>query len=680
MIADRTQVRLLRLRGAVAGDTTASQRAARLLAAASARPATLTRSAVLCVRCLADPRPGALRLDSGAIRPPPDWEAAVGEALEHELRAAARPAHGAVPAGANAVLFADRAELLACLAADWVRGELASRWWWIGFVGQTPPRDAVIGTWRDEPRYIPAAVELLMARGMAVRFVGALHRDEAAALAELVAAEFGLPAVVAQARRASSTAAAEAGSPDRTDAASSLPPRVAAAPAGPEPEAVVLIGLSLALRRASVELRSPRFADVIQTWAVRAGAAREPSRAPAASARVAPPPERTGPAPSLASPFRAPAAKPRQAPTPEPVPNVTPVAGDTEPPVGPEPAPPPAIAAARRSPRHADARSLHPPATPGRPRVQMLSPPPLDRSTPAPLPPASRRRTRAPAAPVGDEPPVFTADPAAPVHAPAPSELTLPARAERPPDAQHVVGLPDAAGRIVETGLGGLFFLVNLALHLGLIADFSAPDEPAAGVDPWDLVTLLGRELLDPPDPGDPVWALLAELAGREEREPPGRGFDPGDDWRLPPDWLEPWPDPGEWIWSAARARLRIRHPAGFLVVDVRDGSLERELARYGFSRARRARVSAAGARGGPATRWARRLAPYVQARLALGLGVERPAQLLLRRYARVHVTAVHVDVELTLAEHPLEIRLSGLDRDPGWLPAAGRHLAFHFR
>ena len=31
------------------------------------------------------------------------------------------------------------------------------------------------------------------------------------------------------------------------------------------------------------------------------------------------------------------------------------------------------------------------------------------------------------------------------------------------------------------------------------------------------------------------------------------------------------------------------------------------------------------------------------------------------------------------LRELPIEVRLSGLDRDPGWVPAAGRFVAFHF-
>ena len=46
---------------------------------------------------------------------------------------------------------------------------------------------------------------------------------------------------------------------------------------------------------------------------------------------------------------------------------------------------------------------------------------------------------------------------------------------------------------------------------------------------------------------------------------------------------------------------------------------------------------------------------------------------------ARIQLTPVHLDIYLALAELPIAIRLAGLDRDPGWVPSAGRSLAFHF-
>jgi hypothetical protein len=44
-----------------------------------------------------------------------------------------------------------------------------------------------------------------------------------------------------------------------------------------------------------------------------------------------------------------------------------------------------------------------------------------------------------------------------------------------------------------------------------------------------------------------------------------------------------------------------------------------------------------------------------------------------------VLVTDTRVDIVIQLAEHAIEVRLAGLDRDPGWIPAAGRDVRFHF-
>jgi hypothetical protein len=44
-----------------------------------------------------------------------------------------------------------------------------------------------------------------------------------------------------------------------------------------------------------------------------------------------------------------------------------------------------------------------------------------------------------------------------------------------------------------------------------------------------------------------------------------------------------------------------------------------------------------------------------------------------------VSVTETRLDVTFALARLPFEVRLSGLDRDPGWVPAAGRYVAFHY-
>jgi hypothetical protein len=46
---------------------------------------------------------------------------------------------------------------------------------------------------------------------------------------------------------------------------------------------------------------------------------------------------------------------------------------------------------------------------------------------------------------------------------------------------------------------------------------------------------------------------------------------------------------------------------------------------------------------------------------------------------ARLVVSTLTFDAYFALADLPIEIRLSGLDRDPGWVPAAGRTVRFHY-
>ncbi|MFE2880837.1 hypothetical protein ACFXGO_35195, partial [Streptomyces roseus] len=248
------------------------------------------------------------------------------------------------------------------------------------------------------------------------------------------------------------------------------------------------------------------------------------------------------------------------------------------------------------------------------------------------------------------------------------------ARRAAPPVSGPAPETPGPAPDFVDTAYGGLFYLLNLALHLGLYGDFSTPGEPGIDLHPFDLLALLGSELLRDPDPTDGIWPLLGALAGRAGRAEAGAGFEPPDDWRVPVQWLAPFEgrDGGAaWLWSSAHGRLRVRHPAGFTVLDTALRGPRPEGRRHGQG------PSGADRR----RRWLSALGDYARARLALVLG--RPpdtvADLVVRQRARVFVTPVHVDVSLSLDALPVEVRIAGLDRDPGWLPAAGRALSFRF-
>ena len=186
----------------------------------------------------------------------------------------------------------------------------------------------------------------------------------------------------------------------------------------------------------------------------------------------------------------------------------------------------------------------------------------------------------------------------------------------------------------MATRLGGLFYLVNVGLYLELYGDFTTPLKPGLALSVWDFVALVGRELYGEAVCEDPVWTLLVRLAGREADEEPGKGFTPPADWRVPPSW---------------------------------SGPLGGE-------------VNAPPARSLEA--WVGWLTGVVRERLRLALGVGDPqevARVLCEQEARVVVTASHVDVHFRLSGLPIEIRLAGLDRDPGWVPAAGRFVAFHY-
>jgi hypothetical protein len=241
-------------------------------------------------------------------------------------------------------------------------------------------------------------------------------------------------------------------------------------------------------------------------------------------------------------------------------------------------------------------------------------------------------------------------------------------------------GLPITTAE-VATDLGGLFHLVHLAQRLNLYSDFTTPGRRGIALGIWDFVALVGRQLLGRANrPLDPVWRLLADLQGRRYFAPAGVGFRPRI-WRTRPDWLEPFPSEGPWRYSVDAGRLVLRHPYRFVVVDGRT-DLDRELRRYRVALAVRDRARPLDPEISSRGRWVAHMAGYLRSRLAIAMGV-RPAVAVwfaLCRPAQVLVTASRVDVISELADLPIEVRLAAVDRDPGFVPAAGRSLYFHFQ
>ncbi|EXI67925.1 MAG: hypothetical protein AW08_01529 [Candidatus Accumulibacter adjunctus] len=697
--ASGTSIGRLRLRSGGRDTLGASLCAEAMLATVDLQPPALSPTAVLLIRTLRDPLPGSISLRRFAAVPP-RWQAAVTGALDQAAQRAVRPALGAVPAGAEAVLFADRAELLACLAHDWLAGVAAARWWWQALFNRQDLHRAVSRAWSESPEFVPAMFERLAREGVAVGFVQALDAPVAEAMLEALVLAHGLGslrAALVRAKRPAGAAASLSGNGGRERdidqapaitmaraGATTSPVPVPPAPAPPliahrVPEAFAsplsfrqraLLAVALSLARAPAEARSTGFAVAIALWlravdeadtsgpqvrrAARGepGWAWQPQAANQGAADAGEGPSATGKSVTVAA-FRS-------APHSEAVlPRLD--AGQEDSAAPPSPLASHDSTGLRRAPHDAVAPTAPPPIT-----LTNLAPVTIQ---PSALVPAGDQ-ARSPV-PIDS---AFVADSAA-VASPF-------------DDAQTTA----FEGRVVATEFGGLFCLINAALALGLYGDFTMPAERGIDLSPWDFLALAGEHLAGAEFRGDPAWPLLAQLAGRTEGEAPGAHFAPPPEWRMPAAWLTPFADwRGLWRRQNDAARLRVLHPAGFVLVDVtRDGSpveeqIHQELRPY--REELRFRLRARGEQPpaedvSPFDRWCGWLLPYLGRRLALAMGlrnVRRAARLLLRQPARIEVSAARVDIHLRLADLPISVRLAGLDRDPGWVPAAGRFLAFHY-
>jgi hypothetical protein len=651
----------------------------RALAGADFHPPGLPASAILCVRRLSERASRAPHERERGALAFAEWQRSVADAIGRLARNAARPARGAVPANAEAVIFVDRAELLACLAADWCEEAAPARWWWRSLFGGLDSAAAMLSAWLDAPEHVPAALGRLDACGKLIRFARALGENEARSIRRRVVEKFGLyevsAALDATTLRAevsddgASDGAREGDEHARTNAApwQRYVPELRGYDLGLEQGC--LAGVGLMLLRTPSRARSTDFSESLKRWRLDDGAQTSVE---------------TG-RPRTTRDVKAPARREAEAEATTKLFNVTREASARE--------------EVMLDSGDGDKSSSLPAqsfeAAP-RARVEHESVADDDSSTAAGLVVEDARPAEADGrgrlASIEEE-----AD-ARPVLRRPPDEERTPesesdswnASALEFVETEEFVPAPVSRARI-ETEFGGLFYLINLGLFLNLYGDFTTPLTPGLALPVWDFLALLGERLCGARVRDDAVWGLLAQLTGRGEDEPPGRDFAPEDAWRMPPGWLAPFREPCVWSWSDEGERLRVRHAEGFLVLDAplagEELRLEEELLAYkGGARFTLRRepsvVDGDELEGDPLERWLNRLLHYVGARLRLALGVrdsEEAARLVCRHDARVSVTETRLDVTFALGRLPVEVRLSGLDRDPGWVPAAGRYVAFDY-
>jgi hypothetical protein len=219
-----------------------------------------------------------------------------------------------------------------------------------------------------------------------------------------------------------------------------------------------------------------------------------------------------------------------------------------------------------------------------------------------------------------------------------------------------------------ETEYGGVFYLINLGISLNLYGDFTTPLRRGVDLSIWDFIALLGERMIGSRLREDSLWQLLSQLAGRSEEEPPGKDFIPPDHWQMTPDWLHPFPDDGVWKWFSDHDRLRLQHPAKFLVLDVPLDTadvreqLDKELDAYrgGNTFELEEEYFPYSGNEAPLDRWLGWLLPYASARLRKAVGERDDRKLfdlLCAHHARVVATPTHLDAFFSLETLPIEIR-----------------------
>src|SRR5271165_6878212 len=266
LIPSNIVLRKVGIRTAETDNLTLRARFERVVSAVDLHPSGLPTTAILCVREVRD-RSGRLRLraepDFAAIQ---RWRQTIVSMFDELARGAARPARAPVPAGADAVFFADEAELLACLALDWRAGTALGCWWWKTLFPTLHVTEEVQKAWTENPQDVPTALCRLAQAGQSADFLGALPLSAAAEMLENILGSFGLlqlrPALTAA--RASASDSRTAGTPATRTSECAPWSRWVDIDPGLALERRHLLIISVMLERAPGVLRSAGFARALR--------------------------------------------------------------------------------------------------------------------------------------------------------------------------------------------------------------------------------------------------------------------------------------------------------------------------------------------------------------------------------------------------------------------------------
>ena len=686
-------------------------RVSHLVGGADLEPDGLPPAAILIVRRLADPLPRGLSAGQFPLAAAPAWERATRLTLGEIARAAVRPAREAVPTNANAVLFADQAELLTCFSRDYLRGEAASLWWWrttLRVLSGTGSR-ALFELWRQNIHYVPALVAKLAELKDAAWVLRSFTSEQARTILQEAARAFDLRDVLAivensrsprerdtalQSSLVESSTIRNGASPRRSRYSVATPPwrdvdTVVALSAGLGREHVALAGVLLELSQSPRTVRSRIFAvDLERWWRPAPGVLVHESETTERRQEEATFDESDGSwnrdkqnvtrvdiedAAAGNSPSE-PRLTERRLNGKHSLADAQLTTGRTESPSDGEDLPSKFIAVSH---------------------VRLLSEerafsPSLSRMNPLHGPQVQSNDSKVPE---------FIAQLQGYLQPSEQASLVAPSLQvqQRVSDTKGTLDTGDC----VITELGGVFFLVNLMKALGIPQELERECQSELCLGSWECLELIARCLLGANRPelaNDAAWRVLSILDCRPPEQGPGAHFRPASFYRLP----EAWPlKEGISTTTAAlrvrRNRVELWNPLGFPQTvwriderlsarDVTQLTLGCTLTSFKkvpqlFSEVEVPGVSLAR----PLLDFLAFLMPFVRWRLAASLGLNskrRPdlIESLLLRTGKVWMTATHVDVAIPLKQANSAVRFAGLDADPGWVPDFGRIIKFHFQ
>lgn len=648
------------------------------------KPSIMPPAAVLIINKLGDPLPVALTLQALQKKEHEVWQRAVQTQLEHYYHNAVRPVLGKIPVdAANAILFADGSEMLACLALDIQSGEHRQHWWWQSVLANLPASVLQsIGTLlAHHPRELPSIINYWSEWGQLQMGIRHISQQQTIQILQgmLVEQQLGgiLPADISL-----------LGDGHDLFSSQSLPVRSLPAPWAAWCAAVplqtllpaqqCLVGVALGLMLVPNRVRDVVFSVACHQWWKQHIWSTKPE-----------------------NPARGVIASYGEDATPyHPV-----QLGDKA--IGDKPLP-----------DNLNDNNFPANLTQGLAEHAIIDKFPFhsnETATNDPQPPVPWQETVQVVVGIqADGLPITIADSSANTAI----ETSLPAHEPLPPTASS--DPRDASGQLtsgndsgylplslqwgnigLQTHLSGIFYLLNLMRHLDLPACFQPQCQLEEQIGFWGLLEVLARALLAEhfdAHADDPVWALLCRLDGREAGQAPAVGFRFTGEYQLPEPWLEAirsagdgyyqaWDGTYHWLWS----------DAGFILHRTRQQALAESWRQRGFVSGYSC-IQQADSMDAPLGRlnplrhwlgqelleWLSFMFPALELRLrqALALGANPPDYLhnLLLCPATLYDTGVHIDWVSSLEHISLPVRMAGLDRDPGWLPAIGRVVSFHYR